>query len=110
MSANHAQTFGRRASARTLTPALPRPGWTTAGVLALLCSGVAWASLPRVSGLPTDEQHQWQALSIAPLANGGATGMRMAGTDAVAPVEFVPHRAVPVEPAAPEAKPAPIAN
>jgi murein DD-endopeptidase MepM/ murein hydrolase activator NlpD len=37
--------------------------------------------------------------------------MRMAATEAVAPVEFVPHRAVPVEPAAaPEPKPALLAN
>ena len=52
-------------------------GWKSAGVLALLCSGVAWASLPRVTDIPTDEQHQWQALAIAPLSSGGATGMRM---------------------------------
>jgi len=83
----------------------------TAGVLALLCSGVAWASLPRATGLPTDEQHQWQALRIAPLSNGGATGMRMAATEAVEPVEFVAHRAVPVQAAtAPEPKLAPVAN
>src|SRR5256886_12896370 len=36
--------------------------------------------------------------------------MRMAGTDAVGPVEFVRHRAVPVEPAAPEPKPAAVAT
>src|SRR5205823_1577038 len=52
-----------------------------------------------------------QALGIAPLSNGGATGMRMAATDAVEPIEFVPHRAVPAEPAvAPEPKPLPLAN
>src|SRR5439155_17743723 len=56
------------------------------------------------------QQPQWQALGIAPLSSGGATGMRMTATAAVAPVEFVPHRAVPVEPATPEPKTAPIAN
>ena len=50
------------ARARALAPALPRPGWKSAGALALLCSGVAWASLPRVTDVPTDEQQQWQAL------------------------------------------------
>ena len=44
--------FGRRRSGRALTLALPRPGWKSAGVLALLCSGVAWASLPRVGRRP----------------------------------------------------------
>ena len=104
MPIDHAQTFGRRASARALPLALPRPGWKSAGVLALLCSGVAWASLPRVGAAPTDDQRQWQALAIAP---GGSTGMRMGATEAVQPVEFVPHRAIPAEPiAAPALKPA----
>ena len=35
--------------------------------------GVAAARRRR---LPTDEQRQWQALAIAPLSSGGATGMR----------------------------------
>jgi murein DD-endopeptidase MepM/ murein hydrolase activator NlpD len=91
--------------------ALPKPGWKTAGVLALLCSGVAWASLPRVTNISTDEQRQWQALTIAPLSSGGATGMRMVETDAAQPVAFVPHRAIPAQPlAAPEPKPAPVVN
>ncbi|HZC37953.1 MAG TPA: hypothetical protein VE221_04680, partial [Sphingomicrobium sp.] len=79
---------------------MPRPGWKTAGALALLCSGVAWASLPRVGNMPGDEQRQWQALAIAPLSSGGATGMRMAESGAAEPVAFVPHRAVPIQPAA----------
>src|SRR5437763_9592779 len=96
-------SFGRRSSTRVL--ALPHlhwswAGWKTAGALAVLCSGVAWASLPRVTDIPTDEQRQWQALGIAPLSSGGATGMRMAATDAAAPVEFVPKRAVSIAPVA----------
>jgi murein DD-endopeptidase MepM/ murein hydrolase activator NlpD len=97
MPIDHAQTFGRKARARALPLALPRPGWKSAGVLALLCSGVAWASLPRIGAAPTEDQRQWQALGIAP---GGASGMRMAATEAVQPVDFVQHRAVPVEPVA----------
>jgi murein DD-endopeptidase MepM/ murein hydrolase activator NlpD len=96
----HTQRFGRRASARALAPALPRPGWKSAGAIALLCSGVAWASLPRVTDAPTDEQHQWRALAIAPLSSGGATGMRMVATEAVEPVEFVAKRPVVAAPVA----------
>ena len=61
---------------------------------ALLCSGVAWASLPRVGEIRTDDQRQWQALGIAPLSGGSATGMAMAPTEAVEPVDFVPKRDV----------------
>jgi murein DD-endopeptidase MepM/ murein hydrolase activator NlpD len=93
---SRARAFGRSTGkAAALSAALPRAGWRTAGALALLCSGVAWASLPRPSGFPTNEQRQWQALGIAPLANGGSTGMRMVATDAVEPIEFAPARAVP---------------
>jgi len=63
-------------------------------VLALLCSGVAWASLPRVVVMPISHQTQWQALGVAPLSNGGVSGMAMAPTEAVANVDFVPKRAV----------------
>jgi murein DD-endopeptidase MepM/ murein hydrolase activator NlpD len=56
--------------------------------------------LPRATGVPTDEQHQWQALAIAPLSSGGATGMRMVATDSVEPVEFVPKRIAAAEPLA----------
>ena len=62
-------------------------------MLAALCSTVAWASLPRVADLPTDDQQQWQALGVAPLASGGATGMAMAPTAAAEPIEFAPKRA-----------------
>jgi len=78
---------------RSLAPAWPRPGWKTAGALALLCSTVAWASLPRAIALSDDEQRQWQALGLAPLSSGGVTGMEMAPTAAVQPLEFAPKRA-----------------
>jgi murein DD-endopeptidase MepM/ murein hydrolase activator NlpD len=102
-------SFGRRTSSRALSSALPNAGWRSAGILALLCSGVAWASLPRTPELRTDEQREWGALGIAPLSGGGATGERMAATDAVEAIDFVPKRAVPVEApvVAPEPKPAP---
>src|SRR3954469_8061627 len=98
---------------RALAPAWPRVlfqtgGWKGAGALALLCSGVAWASLPRVADVPTDEQRQWHALGIAPLANGGMTGMAMAPTEAAEPIEFAPKRAVAALP--PEAKITPPAD
>jgi murein DD-endopeptidase MepM/ murein hydrolase activator NlpD len=79
------------------------PGWKSAGVLALLCSGVAWASFPRAGYAPLDEQ--WQALAVAPLSGGGVTGMPMAPTEAVQPVDFVPHRALAAQEGAAAAKP-----
>jgi hypothetical protein len=89
-------------SALARSRGLPRIGWKSAGVLALLCSTVAWASLPHARDISTDEQRQWQALGIAPLSSGGGTGMRMAASDAVEPIDFVPRRAPVVEKAAPE--------
>jgi murein DD-endopeptidase MepM/ murein hydrolase activator NlpD len=44
---------------------------------------------------PADDQGQWQALGIAPLSAGGATGMPMAPTNAAQPIEFAPTRAAP---------------
>jgi murein DD-endopeptidase MepM/ murein hydrolase activator NlpD len=70
-------------------------------VTALLCSTVAWASLPRAVEASTDEQRQWQALGLAPLSSGGATGMAMAPTPAAEPLEFAPRRS-----ALPEDRPA----
>jgi murein DD-endopeptidase MepM/ murein hydrolase activator NlpD len=104
--AGHSQAFGRRTRrAATLPVRLPSLGWKTGGLLALLCSTVAWASLPRPHEFSTDEQRQWQALAVSSLSGGGATGMAMAPTAAVEPIEFAPKRVVPVE--APIAKPAP---
>lgn len=94
------QRFGRRAGSRAIALTLPRPGWKSAGALALLCSGVAWASLPRVTAGATEDQKQWQALGIAPLSGGSATGMRMVASEAVQPLEFVQHRKVAAVPAA----------
>ena len=93
---------------QALTRAWPKPNWKSAGVLALLCSTVTWASLPRPAELPLDEQRQWQALAVSPLASGGVTGMPMAPTDAVETVDFVPKRAVPIEGAAPATQPVPV--
>jgi murein DD-endopeptidase MepM/ murein hydrolase activator NlpD len=58
------------------------------------------ASLPGRADIPGEEQRQWQALGIAPLASGGETGMRMDATDAVEESAVVPKRAM-AEPAAP---------
>jgi murein DD-endopeptidase MepM/ murein hydrolase activator NlpD len=46
--------------------------------------------------MPIDQQRQWQALGVSPLAGGGASGMPMAPTEAAETVGFVPKRAVPV--------------
>jgi murein DD-endopeptidase MepM/ murein hydrolase activator NlpD len=104
MRSVHAHPF-RQAFA----PARRFGGWKAAGAVALLCSGVAWASLPRPAELRSDEQREWQALGIAPLSDGGATGERMAATDAVEPIDFVPQRKAAAEAPAPipEAKPSP---
>jgi murein DD-endopeptidase MepM/ murein hydrolase activator NlpD len=82
-------------------------GWKSAGVLALLCSGVAWASLPRPAYAPRDQQQQWQALGVAPLSGGAATGMPMAPTEAVAAVDVVPRRVVQLPPVAAQKAAAP---
>jgi murein DD-endopeptidase MepM/ murein hydrolase activator NlpD len=66
--------------------------WRQAGLLALLCSGVAMAALPRAGVAAGAEELQWHALSIAPLSVGGRTGMRQAATEAVEPIEFAPNR------------------
>ena len=90
---------------RSLAPAWPRPGWKSAGALALLCSTVAWASLPRTAELPGDEQSQWHALGVAPLSSGGVTGIAMAPTGAAQPIEFAPKRAFVPTTAAPQPGP-----
>jgi murein DD-endopeptidase MepM/ murein hydrolase activator NlpD len=73
-------------------------------VLAVLCSTVAWSSLPRNVELSSDDQRQWQALGVAPLSSGGVTGIAMAPTEAAEPIEFAPKRAF-VPQAQPEAVP-----
>ncbi len=88
--------------------AMPGAGWKSLGFAALLCSGVAWASLPRPAEISSDEQRQWQALGIAPLSSGGDTGLRMAATDAVQPVDFVDRRDPLPQAALPPTDPAPL--
>ena len=95
MKTGHTRTFGRRAGHASWLSLVPAGGgWKSAGAIALLCSGVAWASLPRPPAeFSTGEQRQWQALGVKPLANGATSGMRMVATEAVQPVDFVPARA-----------------
>jgi murein DD-endopeptidase MepM/ murein hydrolase activator NlpD len=102
-SRHHAHPLRRSLAARW-----PQPGWKSAGVLALLCSGVAWASLPRPEALSLDQQRQWRALGVAPLSDGGATGMPMAPTASVEAVDFVPKRAATVLVPAAATNPAPV--
>ena len=61
-------------------------------MLALLCSTVGWASLPRPAAVSDNEQRQWQALALAPLSSGGATGMAMAPTQAAEAIAYAPKR------------------
>lgn len=90
---------------RALAPAVPRRGWAGLSLGALLCSGVAMAALPRGADLPRAQRGQWQALAIAPLSSGGVTGMRMAPTQAVEPIEFAPRRAASITVALPPPRP-----
>jgi murein DD-endopeptidase MepM/ murein hydrolase activator NlpD len=102
MKTGHSRTFGRRTTPpNRLLARLPRRGWKAAGAAALLCSGVAWASIPRAADLPRDESDQWQALGIAPLAKGGGTGVVMVPTSAAADIQFVAKRAPVALPEAP---------
>ena len=78
-------------------------GWKSAGLAALLCSGVAWASLPRPTMPASDDLRQWNALTLGPMSAGSETGMPMAPTATVEAIDFVPKRAVKF--AAPIAKP-----
>ena len=75
--------------------------WRVLGLAALLTSGVAWASLPGRAPL-TDDQRQWQALGVQPLAAGGRTGLRMAPAAVAEPVAFVPERETPFAVARPK--------
>jgi murein DD-endopeptidase MepM/ murein hydrolase activator NlpD len=101
MKTGHTQTFGRRSGrARASSVRLPRVSWQTAGLLTLLCSGVAWASLPHAPQISAREQVQWQALGVEPLSAGGTSGMRMVATDAAQPVDYVPARIIASQPGA----------
>jgi len=94
MKTGHTQTFGRRTDRSAATLTLPSLGWKSAGALALLCSGVAWASLPSPAEISNDQALQWRALGVKPLSDDSANGMRMAATDAVRAVDYVPERTV----------------
>ena len=98
--------FGRRGMSAASRFSLPRPGWKSLGVAALLCSTVAWASLPRLSSVSTDEQVQWRALGVSPLSNRGVSGLAMAPTDAATPIAFAPVRTVALQPTLPVQPPA----
>ncbi len=90
---SQARPFGRRTGgALAISPALPRVGWKGAGALALLCSGVGWASLPHARDISINEQREWRAIGIGPLSNRGSTGLRMAATEAVEPILVAPER------------------
>lgn len=67
-------------------------GWLLLGAGALLCSGVAVAALPASSQHSPDQDEQWDALAIAPLSRGAATGLRQNATAAVEPIPVAPER------------------
>src|SRR3954470_23102521 len=95
MKTGHTHTFGRRTGRAASFPlTLPSLGWRSAGAIALLCSGVAWASLPRPAEISNGQQLQWRALGVKPLSAGGTSGMRMVATDAANAVDYVPARKV----------------
>ncbi|MGH6729271.1 MAG: M23 family metallopeptidase, partial [Sphingomicrobium sp.] len=75
--------------------AAPRAYWRGIGLAAVLTSGAALAALPTAPTHASDDQRQWQALAITPLSAGGTTGLRMAPTGAVAPIEVAPERKAP---------------
>ena len=76
--------------------------WRLLGFAALLTSGVAWASLPGARASLGDDQRQWQALGVQPLAAGGRTGIRMAPAAVAEPVAFVAERKAPFAAARPK--------
>ncbi|WP_458389591.1 M23 family metallopeptidase [Sphingomonas sp. F9_3S_D5_B_2] len=92
-----ARSFGRRGDAAAIARTWPLPGWKSLAALAVLCSTVGWASLPHLTSGSSDEQIQWRALGVSPLANRGSTGMAMAPTDAAAPIALAPLRPVRAE-------------
>jgi murein DD-endopeptidase MepM/ murein hydrolase activator NlpD len=67
--------------------------WVHGGALALLFTGVAVAAIPPAGTAATAQDHQWQALALAPLSSGGRTGLRLDASDAVQPIEVAPERA-----------------
>ena len=98
-----AAAFGRRAEPLALTVDLTQnplsaDWWRGAATLMLLCMaslslapGVEPLSGGRVGEV--DDAHQADALAIAPLASGSATGLRLVETAAVEPLTSAPERA-----------------
>lgn len=79
-------------AARPPQPARREPfrRWPLAGAAVLLCSGVAVAALP--GSAETPDEVQWRALAIAPLAQGGDTGLAMSAGATVVPIAVAPQR------------------
>ena len=73
---------------------MPRiPSTARAPLAALLCAGIALAAMPAVArGERPHADLQWQALGVAPISAGGRTGIRMAATEAVEPIDVAPLR------------------
>ncbi|QIK78948.1 M23 family metallopeptidase [Sphingomonas piscis] len=83
--------FGSAPVQAIAAPARRRRGLLV-GAAALLFSGVAVAALPAAQPETTDDDGQWQALSLAPIARGGGTGMRQSATAAVEAIPVAPER------------------
>ena len=94
--------FGRRAEPVALTVDLTEnlfssEWWRGLGTLGLLCTA-ALCLAPGVEPLAggriatAEDSHQADALRIAPLSSGSATGLRLVETDAVEPLTSAPER------------------
>jgi murein DD-endopeptidase MepM/ murein hydrolase activator NlpD len=73
--------------------------WRGLGTLALLCTSAAltapdFGPLPagRPAPLTGDALHQWQAVGVDSIAGGSGSGMRMAATSRVVPIDNAPER------------------
>jgi len=78
--------------------AATRARWPMAlgAAVAVLTSGVAWASLASATSSVRDGDRQWRALALQPLADGGRTGLRMAPGATAEFTDFVPERTEPL--------------
>jgi len=104
--ANRGAAFGRAGVAAAprfdlrvdlATDIFSRRWWRGVATLGLLCTTASMLTpgiqpLAAAHNVESSEAHQRQALGIAPLAAGSATGLRMAPTEAVAPLDFAPDR------------------
>ena len=96
MTIDHEATFGRRAARSDARAAMAPSGLEKCRRARLAVQRRRLGVLSADDPNPVESGQQWQALGVAPLSGGGATGMPMAPTDAVRAVDFVPKRAVPV--------------